>query len=44
MRHVLALFDYPNKDDELVGSPDNKIIGPPDLLSERKFTAPFPPL
>src|ERR1700722_2869323 len=44
MRHVLALFDYPNKDDELVGSPDNKIIGPPDLLSERKFAAPFPPL
>ena len=44
MRHVLALFDYPNKDDELVGSPDNKIIGPPDLLSERKFTAPFPQL
>src|ERR1700753_2637172 len=44
MRHVLALFDYPRKDTELVGSPDNKIIGPPALLSERKFTEPFPDL
>jgi hypothetical protein len=41
---VLALFDYPLKDTELVGSPDNKIIGPPALLSERKFTHPFPEL
>jgi polyphosphate kinase len=44
MRHVLALFDYPNKDAELVASPDNKIIGPPALLSERQFTEPFPDL
>src|SRR6201996_6370206 len=44
MRHVLALFDYPLKDTELVGSPDNKIIGPPALLSERKFNEPFPDL
>ena len=44
MRHVLALFDYPRKDAELVGSPDNKIIGPPALLSERKFNEPFPDL
>jgi len=44
MRHVLALFDYPRKDTELVGSPDNKIIGPPALLSERKFNEPFPDL
>ena len=44
MRHVLALFDYPRKDTELVGSPDNKVIGPPALLSERKFKHPFPSL
>jgi polyphosphate kinase 2 len=44
MRHVLSLFDYPRKDIELVGSPDNKIIGPPALLSERKFSEPFPDL
>jgi polyphosphate kinase len=44
MRHVLAQFDYPGKDFKLVGSPDEKIIGPPALLSERKFTDPFPQL
>ena len=44
MRHVLALFDYPRKDAELVGSPDSKIIGPPALLSERRFNEPFPDL
>jgi polyphosphate kinase 2 len=44
MRHVLALFDYPRKDIELVGAPDDKIIGPPALLSERQSTQPFPQL
>jgi polyphosphate kinase 2 len=27
MRHVLDQFDYPGKDDEIVGKPDSKIIG-----------------
>lgn len=27
MRHVLARFDYPEKDDELVGVPDRLIVG-----------------
>jgi polyphosphate kinase len=44
MRHVLAQFDYPGKDAEVVGLPDDKIIGPPALLSERKSDRPFPPL
>ena len=44
MRHVLAQFNYPGKDFKLVGSPDEKIIGPPALLSERKTTDPFPQL
>ena len=44
MRHVLARFEYPGKNAELVGSPDEKIIGPPALLSERKSTLPFPQL
>jgi polyphosphate kinase 2 (PPK2 family) len=44
MRHVLALFDYPRKDIELVGAPDDKIIGPPALLSERQSSQPFPEL
>lgn len=29
MRWVLAKFDYPNKDYELVGKPDSNIIGSP---------------
>ena len=28
MRHVLALFDYPDKDIELTSSPDRLIVGP----------------
>ena len=44
MRHVLAQFGYPGKDTKLVGSPDDKIIGPPALLSERQSTQPFPQL
>src|SRR5208283_1962199 len=44
MKHILARFDYPGKNAELVGSPDEKIIGPPALLSERKSTLPFPRL
>jgi polyphosphate kinase 2 len=44
MRHVLSQFDYPRKDGEVVGAPDEKIIGPPALLSERKFSHPFPEL
>jgi polyphosphate kinase 2 (PPK2 family) len=27
MRHVLSLFDYENKDHELVGKPDPQIVG-----------------
>jgi polyphosphate kinase len=44
MRHVLSQFDYPGKDEEVVGSPDDKIIGPPALLSERTSDRPFPRL
>ena len=28
MRHVLSLFDYADKDDELVGMPDPLVVGP----------------
>src|SRR5215469_7368473 len=41
MRHVLEQFDYPGKDDGVVGNPDRKIIGPPALLSERTSGPPF---
>ncbi|RRJ88862.1 polyphosphate kinase 2 [Gulosibacter macacae] len=29
MRHVLSLYDYPNKDRRVVGTPDPKIVGSP---------------
>ncbi len=35
IRHILEQFDYDGKDDEVVGKPDRKIIGPSALLSEQ---------
>jgi polyphosphate kinase 2 len=35
MRHILELFDYHGKDEEVVGKPDRRIIGKPADLSER---------
>jgi polyphosphate kinase 2 len=35
MRHVLCLFDYPNKDFETVGHPDPLIVGPASQVYER---------
>jgi polyphosphate kinase len=34
IRHVLSQFDYANKDAELVGQPDPKIVGPASQLFE----------
>jgi polyphosphate kinase 2 (PPK2 family) len=39
MRHVLSLYDYTNKDEELVGSPDPKILGPAAEVLEHGETA-----
>jgi polyphosphate kinase 2 len=44
MRHILEQFDYPGKDDEIVGEPDRKIIGPPDVMSEQDMVRSFPDL
>jgi polyphosphate kinase len=44
MRHVLEQFDYPRKDEEVIGTPDHLLIGPPALLSERESDTPFPDL
>jgi polyphosphate kinase len=44
MRYVLEQFDYANKDLEVVGKPDRKIIGPPSELSERNIDRIFPRL
>jgi hypothetical protein len=41
IRHVLEKFDYEGKDEEVVGTPDSKIIGPPALLSERTTAQAF---
>lgn len=35
MRHVLHRFDYANKDHEVVGTPDTKIVGPAASVYER---------
>ncbi len=34
MRHVLSLFDYPNKDHEVATPPDDLIVGPASRLFE----------
>lgn len=39
MRHVLSLYDYTDKDVELVGSPDPKILGPAAQVLEHGETA-----
>jgi len=41
LSHVLEKFDYEGKDEEVVGTPDSKIIGPPALLSERTTAQAF---
>ena len=41
MRHILEQFDYPGKDEEIVGKPDRKLIGPPSLLSEQATIQSF---
>ena len=41
IRHVLERFDYDGKDAEIVGKPDQKIIGPPALLSEQRTAQTF---
>jgi len=41
MRHILEQYDYDGKDQEIVGKPDQKIIGPPSLLSEQASIQSF---
>ncbi|MGH3251464.1 MAG: polyphosphate kinase 2, partial [Trebonia sp.] len=41
IRHVLERFDYDGKDEEVVGKPDQKIIGPSALLSEKTAAQSF---
>jgi polyphosphate kinase len=41
IRHILEQFDYDGKDEEIVGKPDRKIIGPSNLLSEKTAIQSF---
>ena len=41
IRHILEQYDYEDKDEEVVGKPDRKIIGPPKLLSENSTIQSF---
>jgi polyphosphate kinase len=41
IRHILEQYDYDDKDVEVVGTPDRKIIGPPALLSENSAIQTF---
>jgi polyphosphate kinase 2 len=41
IRHILEQYDYDGKDEEVVGKPDQKIIGPPALLSENPSIQTF---
>lgn len=46
MRHVLSLFPYENKDAELVGTPDTRLVGSAAELFEHdeRPTRAFPQL
>jgi hypothetical protein len=45
MRHVLSLFRYEGRDDEVVGQPDPLIVGPASLVVESPHPQnSFPPL
>jgi polyphosphate kinase 2 len=44
IRHVLSLYDYPDKDKAVLGEPDELIIGPPGAVSERTEGLVFPTL
>jgi polyphosphate kinase len=41
IRHILEQFEYEGKDEEIVGKPDRKIIGPSALLSEQTSLQTF---
>ena len=40
MRFVLSLFEYPDKDHEVVGEPDPLIVGPPAVVAVDAGEAP----
>ncbi len=41
IRHILEQFDYDGKNEEIVGKPDRRIIGPSNLLAEKTTLQSF---
>ncbi len=44
IKHVLALFDYEGRNDEVIGKPDRALIGSAAVLSEHNPNLSFPSL
>jgi polyphosphate kinase 2 (PPK2 family) len=44
IKHVLAKIDYEGKDEDVIGKPDQAIIGPPSVLSEHNPDGAYPAL
>jgi polyphosphate kinase len=44
IKHVLLMFDYNGKDEEVIGEPDKLLIGPPSVLSEHDPDRVYPEL
>jgi hypothetical protein len=41
---VLRKFDYEGRNDQVIGAPDETLIGPPSVLSEHNPDLSFPDL
>ena len=44
IKHVLRKFDYEGKNSDVIGVPDNALIGPPSVLSEHNPGLSYPDL
>jgi polyphosphate kinase len=44
IRHVLSLYNYPEKDESVIGAADSSIIGPAETLSELAPSRTYPAL
>ena len=43
MRHVLDRLDYDDKDQDVVGTPDSRIVGSPDEVYDEDRLTDHPP-
>jgi hypothetical protein len=44
IKHILSKFDYEGRNEEVIGKPDQLLIGPPSVLSEHNPERVFPEL